>query len=171
MVNGSYFAPENQGRHETIGLLVSDGELWGAPLRDYAGMLAVTQDDHVSIRWLRDRPYIPGEPLIQAVQSFPMLVKPGGIMGFPADADDGAPARRTVVAQDGGGKLLFIAAPRGTLSLHELSVFLAESDLGIDVALNLDGGRSTGLRLTAGDAHIEIDSLTAVPSIIAVEKR
>jgi len=70
-------------------------------------------------------------------------------MGFPADADDGRPARRTVVAQDLEGRILLIIAPRGYLSLHELAFFLSESDLDLDVALNLDGGFSTGLWLRA----------------------
>lgn len=170
VVNGSYFAPEGEGGSETVGLLVSDGQRWGTPLQSYAGMVAVTGDGQVSVRWLQDRPYDPQEPLVQAIQSFPMLVKPGGVLGFPAEADDGATARRTVVAQDANGNLLLVVAPRGMLSLHELAVFLVESDLAIDVALNLDGGGSSGMWLAAPEAKIEIDSFTPVPSIIAVER-
>jgi hypothetical protein len=101
--------------------------------------------------------------------SFPVLVKPGGVMGFPADADDGNPARRTVVAQDFAGHILFIAAPRGHLSLHETAVFLAASDLEINVALNLDGGPSTGLWLQSDKNPVGIDSRAAVPSVLSVE--
>jgi hypothetical protein len=171
VVNGSYFAPEGDGGHETVGLLVSDGRRWGTVLQSHAGMLAVGGNGEVSVRWLRHRPYDPGEPLTQAVQSFPVLVKPGGIMGFPADADDGAPARRTVVAEDRLGNILFIVAPHGTLSLHEMAVFLTESNLDVDVALNLDGGSSTGMRIVAAHGEVNIDSLTRVPSVIAVQKR
>jgi hypothetical protein len=99
------------------------------------------------------------------VQSFPVLVKPGGVMGFPADADDGRPARRTVVAQDRRGRLLFLVAPRGYFSLHHLAVWLVASDLDVDVALNLDGGPSSGLWLRDGP---QIDSLVPVPSVIVV---
>lgn len=171
VVNGSFFTPDREGRRETAGLLISDGQRWGTPLRDYAGMLAVTSAGEASVRWLQHRPYDPEESLTQAIQSFPVLVKPGGLMGFPADADDGEPARRTVVAQDEEGNLLLVVAPRGTLSLHELAAFLAESDLALDVALNLDGGRSTGMWLVAADARIDVDSFTPVPSVIAVERR
>jgi uncharacterized protein YigE (DUF2233 family) len=150
---------------------VSDGERWGTPLHDYAGMLAVTGAGDVSVRWLRQRPYDPQEPLTEAIQSFPVLVQPGGIVGFPADAGDDTPARRTVVAEDSEGNILLIVAPRGTLSLHELAVFLAKSDLSIDVALNLDGGGSTGMWLTATEGAVGIDSYTAVPSVIVVERR
>jgi uncharacterized protein YigE (DUF2233 family) len=105
---------------------------------------------------------------VQAVMSFPVLVKPGGVMGFPADADEGTRARRTVVAQDFDGRILFIVAPRGFLSLHQMAVFLATSDLEIDVALNLDGGHSTGLWLHAGGKSLVMDSLVPVPSVIYV---
>jgi exopolysaccharide biosynthesis protein len=170
VVNGGYFTPEN----ETTGLLISDGQVWGTPYGNFAGLFAVTSDGQVSVRWLRDWPYDPDEPLTDALQSFPVLVKPGGVMGFPADADDGRPARRTVVAQDNQGRILMIVAPRGNLSLHELARFLAESDLELDVALNLDGGFSTGLWLKTGGATVEavaIDSLVPVPSVISADYR
>jgi uncharacterized protein YigE (DUF2233 family) len=134
-------------------------------------MFAVTASGDVSVRWLRQRPYDPGEPLAEAVQSFPVLVKPGGVMGFPADADEGMPARRTVVAEDRNGNILLIIAPRGYLSLHAVAVYLARSDLAVDVALNLDGGGSTGLWLATREARLDIDSYTPVPAVIAVERR
>jgi hypothetical protein len=170
VVNGGYFTPEN----ETTALLVSGGRTWGTPYDDFAGMFAVhlspaTGKEQVSVRWLRDHPYDPGEPLQEALQSFPVLVKPGGVMGFPAGADDGRPARRTVVAQDRAGRILFIVAPRGYLSLHEMARILAGSDLDLDVALNLDGGFSTGLWLRRDAAPLDIDSLVPVPSVISVE--
>ena len=165
VINGGYFTPENVA----VGLLVSDGQLWGSSSGDYAGMFAVASDGQVSVRWLRDRPYDPGEPLQQALQSFPVLVKPGGVMGFPADADDGRPSRRSVVAQDTQGRVLFMVAPNGYFSLHSLADFLASSDLDLDVALNLDGGTSSGLWLRTDPAPIVIDSLVSVPAIIAVE--
>lgn len=167
VINGGYFTPEN----ETTGLLISEGRASGTPLADFAGMFAVTLDGQVSVRWLHQQPYDPGEPLAEGLQSFPVLVKPGGVMGFPADADDGRPARRTVVAQDRRGDILVIVAPRGNLSLHELARFLAASDLELDVALNLDGGLSTGLWLRTLGEPVDIDSLVPVPSVISVDYR
>jgi len=166
VVNGGYFTPE--GKAAT--LLISDGDLAGTPLGDFAGMFAVTAGGQVSVRWLQEWPYDPVEELAEAVQSFPVLVKPGGVMGFPASDDEGTPARRTVVAQDDDGHILIIVAPRGYLSLHELAVFLAGSDVGIDIALNLDGGGSTGLWLNSDEVSVEIDSRTPIPSVIIVEK-
>jgi uncharacterized protein YigE (DUF2233 family) len=167
VINGGYFTPENQ----TTGLLISDGKKWGSVYGDYAGLFAVTSSGQVGVRWLKNHPYDPVEPLTQGVMSFPVLVKPGGVMGFPADADAGTPARRTVVAQDQGGLILLMVAPRGHLSLHRLACFLAESDMGIDVALNLDGGYSTGLWLETDAGSEKIDSSVDVPSVISVEGR
>jgi hypothetical protein len=164
VVNGCYFTPENQ----TTGLVISDGQAYGVSFGDYAGLFAVTPDEQVSIRWLREQPYDPAEPLTQALMSFPVLVKPGGVMGFPADADDGRPARRTVVATDVSGRILILIAPRGFLSLHELARFMAdESDLAVDVALNLDGGYSTGLWLRTAEDPLVVDSLVPVPSVLS----
>ena len=167
VINGGYFTSEN----ETVGLLVSEGQVFGTLYGDFAGMFAVTSGEQVSVRWLRVHPYDPDEPLREALQSFPVLVKPGGVMGFPADADDGRLARRTIVARDRQGHILFIIAPRGNISLHGSATFLADSDLNLDVALNLDGGTSTGLWLNTELLPVQIDSLIPVPSVISVDYR
>lgn len=163
VINGGYFTRE----WFTTGLLVSQGQRYGVSYGDFAGMFAVS-DGQVSVRWLREWPYDPQESLQEAVQSFPVLVKPGGLMGFPADGDDGRIARRSVIAQDRQGRILLISAPRGFLSLHALATWLAASDLELDVALNLDGGTSTGLWVAAGPPTAQIDSLTLVPAVITV---
>lgn len=163
VVNAGYFSPENR----TIGLVISDGIPSGRTYHDFAGMLAVSADGQITLRWLRTSPYRPGEMLDQAVQSFPVLVKPGGQMGFPADADDGQRSRRTVVAQDTAGRVIIIVSPEFRFSLHELAIWLTRSDLDIDIALNLDGGTSTGLWGNRYDRNI--DSAVPLPAVIAIE--
>ena len=161
VVNGGYFSDD----YTALGLNIANGQVHGTSYGDYAGMFAVRQEEAASVRWLRAWPYDPGENLREAVQSFPVLVKPGGVMGFPADADDGRTARRTVVAQDGEGNILFLVASKGYFNLHELAVWLSSSDMGIDTALNLDGGPSSGIWMPG---HINVDSLVPVPLVIAV---
>ena len=164
VVNAGYFTEEQA----VTGLTISNHEIFGTSYGDFAGMFAVTDAGEVSVRWLRTWPYDPYESLREAVQCFPVLVKPGGVMGFPADADDGRPARRTVIAQDRSGRILMLVAPRGFFSLHALAMWLAESDLDVDIALNLDGGASSGLWRPQ---VAQIDSLAAVPVVIAVMSR
>lgn len=164
VVSGGYFTPERA----VTGLTISEGIRYGHPYGDYAGMFAVTEDGVVSVRWLRTWPYDPSEPLSAAIQSFPVLIRPGGILGFPADGDDGRRSRRTVVAQDRAGRVLLLIAPRGHLSLHSLAVWLVGSDLDLDIALNLDGGTSAGFWMSDGPS---IDSLVGVPVVLAVLPR
>ncbi len=161
VVNGGYFTSENVA----IGLTISGGVSYGVSYGDYAGMLAVTPADRVSVRWLRAWPYDPAEGLRDAIQSFPVLVRPGGEMGFPADSDDGSASRRTVVTQDRSGRILLLIAPRGFLSLLQMAVWLAGSDLDLDTALNLDGGTSSGFWMVDGP---QIDSMVSVPVVIGV---
>jgi uncharacterized protein YigE (DUF2233 family) len=171
VVNAGFFTPN----HQTVGLLVQEGRVYGSPLEDldekFPGLFAVTTDGRTEIRSLQERPYEPGEPLWQAVASFPLLVRPGPSPGFPSDTFGDYPARRTVVAQDREGRVLFIVAAYGYFNLHELAVLLVELNLHLEAALNLDGGRSTGLWLQMGDTDIEIDSLVPVPSVIIAERR
>jgi exopolysaccharide biosynthesis protein len=163
VVNAGYFTSEMQA----TGLIVSDGVSAGRSYDDFAGMLAVGAGGQVSLRWLRTSPFDPDEGLAQAVQSFPVLVKPGGVMGFPPDADEGQRSRRTVVAQDTAGRIILLASPMPRFSLHELAIWLTESDLELEIAMNLDGGTSTGLWIKS---HANpIDSLVPVPAVIAVE--
>jgi hypothetical protein len=163
VTNAGYFTPDNQA----TGLIISDGIAEGRSHGPYAGMLAVHADGQTTLRWLQTWPYSPNERLVQAVQSFPVLVKPGGLVGFPIDADEGKRSRRTVVAQDNSGRLILLVSPGFHFSLHELAVWLTESDLELDIAMNLDGGTSTGLWIK--DHASQIDSLVPVPAVIVIE--
>lgn len=160
-LNGGYYTPE----FTATGLIVTDGVRHGQTYGDFAGMLAVGPDG-AQVRWLRDKPYDPDESLTAAVQSFPVLIQPGGVLGF--DQDDGIPSRRTVIAQDHVGRIAIIVCPSGTLTLHQLAIFLLQTDLELDIALNLDGGTSTGLILAAGSETVAIPSYTAVPAVITI---
>ena len=159
VVNGGFFTESFQA----TGLTVIDGQHSGSSYGDFAGMFAVI-DNGPEVRWLGSRPYDFNEPLNYALQAFPMLVKPGGEVGYPDE--DGDRARRTVLAQDDDGRVLFIISPWGSFTLHELSVWLATSDLNIDTALNLDGGTSSGLLLT--QPELTIPAFTPLPIVITV---
>jgi hypothetical protein len=133
-------------------------------------MFAVGEDGP-QVRSLAEQPYDPAEPLQAALQSFPLLLRPGGEIGFPEE--DGQQARRTVVAQDRAGRILFLVANRGAFTLHGLSLYLASSDLELDVALNLDGGPSSGM-LLAGEGEepaLHLPAFALLPAVIAVYPR
>jgi exopolysaccharide biosynthesis protein len=79
--------------------------------------------------------------------------------------------RRTVVAQDGQGRILLMATPLLGLSLDSLAQFLLDSDLGIVDALNLDGGGSTMIYVERAGNPLTIPSLDPVPAVVAVYPR
>ena len=84
----------------------------------FGGMLAIDQS-RAELRWLVQKPYNDYEPLRAALQSFPILIQPGGELGFPAEKENNARARRTVIAQDKQGRIIFIVAPDGYFTLHQ----------------------------------------------------
>jgi uncharacterized protein YigE (DUF2233 family) len=164
-VNGNYFDPQNQA----LGLVIQDGQPRGGVVYEgFGGMFAVNGDE-VRVRGNVDAPYT-GESLMQALQNFPMLMLPGGTPNPDID-DNGRRSLRTAVGQDRSGRILFIVSPAPTFTLTEFSQWLAASDLDLNVALNLDGGTSSGLVLRSGNRNLGVDSWIEVPDVIVVESR
>jgi uncharacterized protein YigE (DUF2233 family) len=164
-INGGFFTED----YHSTALVISDGAPSGASYEGFGGMLAVAPDGGVALRALRDQPYDPAEPLAQAMQSFPMLVFPGGEVA-PIE-EDGKRARRSAVALDRAGRLLLIASSTSGFTLRGLADWLATSDLDVDRALNLDGGSSTGLFLNSGGLNEQIDSFGPLPLVLLVEEK
>jgi uncharacterized protein YigE (DUF2233 family) len=164
-INGNYFDPQNQA----LGLVIQDGQRRGGVVYEgFGGMFAVNGDE-VRVRWNVDEPYT-GEPLLHALQNFPMLVLPGG-MANPDIDDNGRRSLRSAVGQDRSGRIIFVTSPALTFTLTEFGQWLAASDLDLNAALNLDGGTSSGLVLRSGNRNLGVDSWVQVPNVIAVESR
>ncbi len=163
IINGGYFDQNNAA----TGLVVANGQAYGTSYNGFGGMLSVDAQGNVKLRSLNQQPYDPNsEQLQQATQSSPMLMINGKRTQFNANA---ASQRRTIVAQDTQGRLLFIASPGSAFSLDELADILASSDLSLRTALNLDGGASTGMYVNTGSQHVAIDSVTTLPIVIIVK--
>jgi len=167
VLNGGYFSVENE-RYFPDGLTIVNGKASGHSFDGFGGMLVINRHG-AELRWLVQKPFNAYEPVQAALQSFPIIVQPGGKLGFPAERENNAIARRTVIAQDRDGRILFIVAPEGHFTLHQLSVYLTESELHLDIALNLDGGGSTGI-LVANPREI-IAPRTLLPFVILVYAR
>jgi hypothetical protein len=167
VLNGGYYSIENQ-RYFPDGLTVVNGQASGQSFSGFGGMLAI-KDSGAELRWLVQKPYDAYESLHAALQAFPILVEPGGRLGFGPERDNKAPARRTVIAQDRDRRILLIVTPQGYFTLHRLSVFLTESDFNLDIAVNLDGGGSTGILIS--NPHEVIPSTRPIPFVILVYPR
>lgn len=167
VVNGGFYSVEDE-RYFPDGLTIVDGKASGHSFNGFGGMLAIA-DSRAELRWLAQEPYNSSEPLQAALQSFPILVEPGGQLGFGAEKENNVSARRTVIGQDRQGRILFIVTPQGHFTLHQLSAYLTESDLDLDIAVNLDGGGSTGI-LVASPYEI-IPPNRPIPFVILVYAR
>ena len=165
IINGGYFDDQDNA----TALTVANGQAFGSSYNGFGGMLSVDTADHTSLRSLSQQPYDPNnDQLQQATQSSPMLVLNGKATQFDANA---ASSRRSVVAMDKQGRLLFIVSPNMAFTLGELSDLLVGSDLSIDRALNLDGGASTGLYLNSGTQQASIDSIAKLPIVVIVKEK
>ncbi|HEY7419473.1 MAG TPA: phosphodiester glycosidase family protein, partial [Ktedonobacteraceae bacterium] len=164
LMNGGYFDSNDQPE----GLLVSNGQTAGTSYQGFGGMLSVDSQGTISLRSLSEQPYDPNvDQLTQATQSSPMLIIDGKRAQFDANA---ASQRRSIVATDTQGRLLFIVSPNSAFSLDEIADLLASSDLFIKDALNLDGGASTGLYVSDGTHQkAAVDSATPLPIMIIVK--
>lgn len=163
LINGGYF----DKNYRSSGLLISDGEAYGTSYQGFGGMLAVDASGRISLRSLDAQPYDSSEQLQQATQSSPLLMLNGQRTQFTANS---VSDRRSVVATDKHGNLLFIVSPNRAFTLDEFADLLISSDLELKTALNLDGGASTGLYVnTHGQQQVSIEPFTVLPIVIAVK--
>jgi uncharacterized protein YigE (DUF2233 family) len=160
LVNGGFFDETDQA----LGLLVSDGVFSGQSFVGFGGMFQVTGGG-VRVRSLVSEPY-QGEPLLQAVQAFPMLIDPARMPVLEGDEFDQR-ARRAWAGQDSAGRILF-GVTHDWISLAELQRWLLSSDLDLQVAFALDGGRSAGLLVNVPGADETYAAVDQLPAVIAV---
>jgi len=174
-LNAGFFKPDNT----PVGRWVIDGTMVGGWHRLMQGELHVSSAG-LSIHRLVDRHLVDTARVVASVESYPLLLLPGGIVnpclkrvewperfGRPC-ARSQRPAERLVAAKDGAGHLVFILFPSETFTLRGLAEWLNRSDFNLDVALNLDGGSSAGMLVQAGDRVWGEDSGRQVPGAIVV---
>lgn len=158
IINANFFTPQNTA----LGLLVSDGVVHGQSYTDRGGTFGILNGVPVMQSNIHE-PY-QGELYQQAVQGFPMLVR-NGQAAF-TDARYPERSRRTVIGMDTQGQIIIMATPGIGPSLPDLSAYLATTDIGFDIAFNLDGGGSTMMYAPA--ANVNFASLDPVPAVLAV---
>lgn len=165
-INGGFF----DANYASTALVISDGIASGSSYEGQGGMFTVDADGEVALRYLGDAPYSSDEMLVQGLQGWPMLIRPGGEVLHPG-TESGERARRSVIAVDRAGLVLLIAFPGSDFTLRELADWLASSDLELDAALNLDGGSSTALCLKTAQYQERIDPFGPLPLVLQVSSR
>ncbi|MGB9634757.1 MAG: phosphodiester glycosidase family protein, partial [Chloroflexaceae bacterium] len=159
-INGGFF--DADGR--SVALLVHDGQIEGSSYVGQGGMFAVSPEGAVWLQSLADRPFDPNVPLAQALQGWPMLVKPG--IGASYHAEDHDRARRSALGLDHDGRVVLIVVSAPVFTLGEFSAWLAASDLELDSAVNLDGGSSSGLIVRSESAPERIEPFVPLPIVL-----
>jgi exopolysaccharide biosynthesis protein len=165
IVNGGFFDTDDYA----VGMLVSDGQAYGQSYSGFGGMFQVDTGGLARVRSLVTEPY-QGEALSQAVQAFPMLVEAPGVRA-PQDGGFDDNSRRTLIAQDSAGRIIIVVIPYQFITLNDLQTWLLASDLDVQIALGLDGGRSTGMVISTPGYSAVYASLDKVPDVIAVYTR
>ena len=127
------------------------------------GGTIIVEDGHAHIvpSWVGLR--FPGI-VEQAVQGYPMLIYEGQIAVNTANDEY---ARRTLVAEDTNGNILFAVTSSGAMRLTDLAEYLYDSDLDIVHAFNLDGGVSTSMYVSVDEQAYLVPAQTDIPAIIA----
>ena len=113
-------------------------------------------------------PGLPSDRMVdQAAQGFPTLVRAGQAA---ARLEGALLARRSVIAEDDQGRILFVLVGGLGSTLAALGEWLAEGSLEIVNAVNMDGGGSTMLVLPA-DESAQLLARDAVPTVLAISPR
>lgn len=157
--NGGYFMENNL----PSSLLKINGEQYGTKLgADTVGELVIDETGQADILENADT-----NNYNNLLQSYPLLIRPDGAKSLKDDSGQVAP--RSVIAKDIDGNILFIFTSNYYSSLYNLQDYLSDSDLNLKIALNLDGGPSSGYYLNSDT--VKKSESDAVPNVIMVNKK
>lgn len=163
-VNGGYFHSDMR----PVGLVIAGGrELH--PFQRAKLLSGVLEVRPGKIQIVRSSRFAPGRDVREAIQCGPMLVDEGSAV---AGLNSTTPARRTVIATDGRGRWAMVYMTSVTLA-DAARILLAPGALGDwtpRTALNLDGGRSSGL-WAAGPPVVSRPEFSRVRNFIGVFPR
>ncbi len=136
--NGGYFEQDLR----PSGLLIDQGRQAAAPNSGSGLAIFGANGDPFRLVRYHERPEKP-DPSQSMLQVWPFLVEPGGADGI--HRDDQKRARRSALGLDESGRGILVAVVDDGVSLYRLMGIVRA--LGATVAVNLDGGPSTGFGL------------------------
>jgi len=167
VVNGTYFSEDFKpsGYYHlpattTTGIAWPDSSIQN-DIAGYTGMIRV-RDGKLSLAYLPDAYQTKPNDQDAVALTFPTLVDHGQPT---VTTDSGKFGRRTVLAQDADGKSYAIATQDGVMSLYEISQWLASQPEHFSMAVNLDGGQSTGMSYEKDGNKFDIPSVQ-VPNVV-----
>jgi hypothetical protein len=171
VVNAGFFEAD----YTTSGIMVIKDEIYGQSYTQRhnadnlgSGMFALERE-RASIEPLHDKPMLISDAVQLGLESFPVLFTDSIPMDFSLPDRT---AKRTSIAIDEQGRVIFIVLSGGAITLYELrdELFALSKELGLVSALNLDGGPSTGVSISAGGILLEMDSNAEVSSVFTLSR-
>jgi len=133
---------EKNGAYRHMGLLMVNGESRSELRSGWGGVLIVRD----GLAFITPRPERLLAPATLGLQGWPMLLQDQAVV---TQLDDQDLARRTAVGIDEQGRMVWVVAS-DAITLADFARRLLETDWGLVMAVNLDGGVSSGLRWRAG---------------------
>jgi hypothetical protein len=166
VINGAYFDEKFQPAGYFKDLESKSSKPWPdkksqTDPKSYSGLIRI-KDGQLKIIHLTDTPSNEPGNDEQALLTYPTLVSKGDAV---VKEDSKKYARRTILAQDGKGKTYAVIVESGAPSLYEASQWLATQPEKFEVAVNLDGGPSTGLSYNLNGSNFEIPS-APIPNVL-----
>lgn len=169
VVNAGFFEAD----YTTSGIMVIQDEVYGRSYtqrRNASNLVSgmfVFDGNQAAIHPLDGNPMPISDTMQLGLESFPVLFHDSMPIDFRLPDRT---ARRTSLAVDGQGRLVFIVLYEEGITLYELrdDLFALSEELGLVSALNLDGGLSTGVSVLAGGIFLEMDSSSEVSSVFTL---
>lgn len=165
VINGAYFTDE----YLPTGRFVSEGKtIVNVAYEDDRSGTVILDDGGLALYDTAEQ-IIPKRLWRNSFQTYPVLIHRSGTPGVQEDSEK--LARRTVLGEDAAGNGYVIIVDRTPISLYALMQILLASDLDLAMALNLDGGPSTGLHADLNDFTETILPLTVLPIVLSFAER
>ena len=166
-INGGFFDTNSRERLTPSGLLIVDGAVVRDVTDKGSGIVLATADGVGIVR----RQDFRAAGVVQAVQSGPLLVDPGGKLGIYKEDFDRQ--NRSAICLDGSA--IRIVMVEGGLSLLELARVLSSpreaGGLACEVALNLDGGPSTQAVARIGSQELSLVGRWRIQNALVIARR
>ncbi len=108
----------------------------------------------------------------EAFEGYPLLIDKGQPIPTMVEYDARIRARRTIIAQDGEGRILIVVTTPIEVTLAEMTNWLLVSGLNVSSALNLDGGFSSQMLIpSSGDQPELASGIVGVPVVLVIYTR
>ncbi|MFA6161147.1 MAG: phosphodiester glycosidase family protein [Patescibacteria group bacterium] len=171
VINGSYFDESFQPAGYFKGNELGNLKPWPdkksqADPKSYSGLIKI-KNGQLQIIYLVDAQQDEPSKDEQALLTYPTLLA----KGQPLIKDDSQKyARRTVLAQDDREQTYVVMTESGLASLYETAQWLATQPEKFTIAVNLDGGPSTGIAYSQNESEFNLPS-ASVPNVLTATLR